>query len=231
MISVVMAVYKGDKNIRQQLLSVLSQLSFGDEVIVSDDRPGEITERIVKQIAARDSRVIWVEGKNKGDTANLVNAIRHCKGDKIFFCDCKDVWLPDKVKRVTEAFEKGADLVVHNAYITDDYLSITDYSLFEKYSVNKNPLHNIYKNTFLLSCMAVDRKMLKKIMPIPRGVPVTAQWIGIIASFYGKVSLVDIPLMYFRVDKSKRKAFEENFRRISNTAVLSKLYRRIFLGN
>ena len=79
MISVIMAVYKGDKNIRQQLLSVLSQLGFGDEVIVSDDKPGGITERIVKQVAAEDSRVIWVEGKNKGTTANIVNAVRHCK--------------------------------------------------------------------------------------------------------------------------------------------------------
>ena len=231
MISVVMAVHKGDKHIRQQLLSVLSQLSFSDEVIVSDDRPGEITEKIVKQIAARDSRVIWVEGKNKGDTANLVNAIRHCKGDKIFFCDCKDVWLPDKVKRVTEAFENGASLVVHNAYITDDYLSITDYSLFEKYSVNKNVLFNIYRNSFLLSCMAVDRKMLKKIMPISRSVPNTAQWIGIIASVYGKVTLIDIPLMYCRVDKKKKTSFEDNFKRISGTAIISKLYKRIFLGN
>ena len=231
MISVVMAVHKGDKHIRQQLLSVLSQLSFGDEVIVSDDRPGDVTEKIVKQIAARDSRVIWVEGKNKGDTANLVNAIRHCKGDKIFFCDCKDVWLPDKVKRVTEAFENGASLVVHNAYITDDYLSITDYSLFEKYSVNKNVLFNIYRNSFLLSCMAVDRKMLKKIMPIPRSVPNTAQWIGIIASVYGKVTLIDIPLMYCRVDKKKKTSFEDNFKRISGTAIISKLYKRIFLGN
>ena len=231
MISVVMAVHRGDKNIRQQLLSVLSQLGFGDEVIVSDDCPGEITERIVKQIASRDSRVIWVEGKNKGDTANLVNAVRHCKGDKIFFCDCKDVWLPDKVKRVTEAFSEGADLVIHNAYITDEYLSITDYSLFERFSVNKNPIRNIFRNSYLLSCMAIDRKMLKKIMPVPKGIPVTAQWIGIIASVYGKTRLIDIPLMYCRVDKSKRKAFEDNFQKISNTAVISKLYRRIFLGN
>ena len=231
MVSVVMAVHKGDKNIRQQLLSVISQLNFGDEVIVSDDRPGEITERIVKQIAARDSRVIWVEGKNKGSTANLVNAIRHCKGDKIFFCDCKDVWLPDKVKRITEAFSEGADLVVHNAYVTDEYLTITDYSLFEKYSVNKNPIANIYRNSFLLSCMAIDRKMLKKIMPIPKSIPVTAQWIGLVALVYGKVKLIDIPLMYCRVDKKSKAMFEENFKRISNTTIISKLYKRIFLGN
>lgn len=233
MISVIIAVHKGDKNIRQQLLSVLTQLSFGDEVIVSDDRPGGITERIVKQIAAEDSRVIWVEGKNKGTTANIVNAVRHCKGDKIFFCDCKDVWLPDKVSRVMDAFSQGADLVVHNAYITDENLEITDYSFFEKYGVTKNIPLNIWKNTFHFSCMAVDRKILKKVMPIPRSVPVVSQWIGIIATVYGKVKFVDIPLMYCRVGKGKQKAFEYSLRGDGKGrgALISKLYKRIISGN
>lgn len=229
MISVVIAVGKGSKHIQQQLISVLSQLSYSDEIIVSDDRPGGITERIVKKIAAEDSRVIWVEGKNKGSTANLVNAIRHSKGDKILFCDSKDVWLPDKVKRVTEAFGKGADLVVHNAYITDENLEITDYSFFDKYSVNKSPVANIFRNSFLLGCMAIDRKLLKKIMPIPRSVPVISQWIGILGCLYGKAEFVDIPVMYCRV--KNKDSFENSFRSGSKGTVISKLYKRIFFRN
>lgn len=229
MISVVMAVGKGDKHIHQQLVSVLSQISYSDEVIVSDDRPGGITERIVKKIAAQDSRVIWVEGKNKGTTANLVNAVRHSKGDKILFCDGKDVWLPDKVKRVTEAFGKGADLVVHNAYITDDNLNITDYSFFDKYGVNMSPVTNVLKNSFILGCMAIDRKLLKRIMPIPRSVPVISQWIGILGCIYGKAELIDIPVMYCRVNN--REAFERSFRNGSKSTVITKLYKRIFFRN
>lgn len=233
MISVIIAVNKGDKNIRQQLQSVLSQLNFGDEIIVSDDRPGGITERIVKQVAAEDSRVIWVEGRNKGMTANIVNAVRHCKGDKIFFCDCKDVWLPDKVKRVMDSFAQGADLVVHNTYVTDENLNIIDYSFFEKYGVTGNIPMNIWQNSFLLSCMAVDRKILKKVMPIPRSVPAVSQWIGIICCVYGKVKFVDIPLMYCRVDKNKKAAFEYSFRGDGKgrAALMRKLYKRIVSGS
>lgn len=229
MISVIMAVGKGDKYIHQQILSVLSQISYSDEIIVSDDRPGGITEHIVKKIAAEDNRVIWVEGKNKGTTANLVNAIRHSKGDKIFFCDGKDVWLPDKVKRVSQAFAEGADIVVHNAYITDENLNITEYSFFEKYRVNKNPVLNIFSNSFLLGCIAIDRKLLKKIMPIPRSVPVISQWIGILGCIYGKAEFVDIPVMYCRV--RKKEAFERSFRSGSKGTVISKLYKRILFGD
>ena len=229
MISVIIAVSKGSKHLHKQIVSVLSQLSFSDEVIVSDDRPGGMAEIIVKKIATEDSRVIWVEGKNKGTTANLVNAIRHSKGDKIFFCDGKDVWLPDKVKRVMECFEKGADLVVHNTYITDENLSITEYSFFEKYAVNKNPVANILKNTYLLGCMAIDRKLLKKIMPIPRSVPVIAQWIGIIGSVYGKVKFVDIPVMYCRINNMEN--LEHILRSGSKATLIRKLYKRIISGN
>lgn len=229
MISVILAVGKGSKHINEQIMSVLSQISYSDEIIVSDDRPGGITELIVKKIAAEDSRVIWVEGKNKGSTANLVNAIRHSKGDKLLFCDCQNVWLPDKVKRVTEAFDKGADLVVHNAYITDKNLTITDYSFFDKYCVNKNPVINVFRNSFLISCMAIDKKLLKKIMPIPRSVPVISQWIGILGCVYGKTELVDIPVMYCRV--ANKESFERSFRSGSKSAVIGKLYKRIFFHN
>lgn len=233
MISVVMAVYKGDKFIQEQILSILPQLKNEDEIIVSDDKPGGTTERIVKRIAAQDSRVIWVEGKNKGNVANIVNALRYCKGDRIYFCEHKDVWLPDKIKRVEEAFDQGADLVLHNAYIADEYLNITDYSLFEKASVTKHRLANINKNSYFLSCIAIRRKMLKKIMPIPRSVPSVGQWIGLICSVYGKRTFIDIPLIYCRMNKNQRAAFESNLKinGRGKRVLISKLYKRIITGN
>ena len=129
MISVALAAYKGEKYIEQQIRSILPQLSHGDEIIVSDDKPGGMTERIVKRLAEEDSRIIYVEGKGKGVVTNFINAIRYTKGDKIFLCDQDDVWLPDKVKRVMAAFDEGADLVLHNAYVTDKRLKIQFYSI------------------------------------------------------------------------------------------------------
>lgn len=199
MISVALAAYKGEKYIEAQIRSILPQLSYEDEIIVSDDRPGGMTEKIVRRLSREDSRVIWVEGKSKGVVANFVNAIRYCKGDKIFLCDQDDIWLPDKVRRVTEAFDEGYDLVLHNAYVTDGELNITDYSFFEKRGSKKGVLHNIFKNSYMGCCMAFDRKLLKKIMPIPKNIPMHDQWIGILGEIYGKVKFLDLPLIYYRV--------------------------------
>lgn len=232
MVSVVMAVYKGDKFIEEQILSILPQLKNEDEIIVSDDKPGGVVERIVKRIASEDNRVIWVEGKNKGNVANIVNALRYCKGDKIYFTQHKDVWLPDKVKRVQEAFDSGADLVLHNAYIADENLNITDYSLFKKAQVTKNKLRNIHKSSYFLPCIAIKRNMLKKVMPVPRSVPSVGQWIGLVCSVYGKVKFIDIPLIYYRLNKKQRENFEREMKtdKRGKRVLLSKLYKRIIIG-
>lgn len=199
MISVALAAYKGEKYIEEQLLSVLGQLSAADEVVVSDDRPGGATEKIVRRIMADDPRVVYVEGKGRGVVQNFVNAIRYCRGDKIFLCDQDDVWLPNKVSCVMQAFDEGATLVLHNAYVTDKNLNIADYSFFEKRGSKKGFWRNIIKNSYMGCCMAFDRKLLKKIMPIPQYVPMHDQWIGLMGEKYGKVRFIDTPLIYYRV--------------------------------
>ena len=231
MISVALAAYKGEKYIEEQIRSILPQLSYNDEIIVSDDRPGGMTEKIVKKIAAEDSRVVWVEGKSKGVVSNFVNAIRYCKGDKIFLCDQDDVWLPDKVKRVMEAFDEGYDLVLHNAYITDGELNITDYSFFEKRGSKKGVLRNIFKNSYMGCCMAFDRKLLKKIMPMPRSIPMHDQWIGILAEIYGKVKFLDLPLIYYRVHGGNVTGGKTTFRQKMEWRryLIFKLYKRVIL--
>ena len=198
MISVALAAYQGEDYIEAQLRSILPQLEQGDEIIVSDDKPGGATERIVRRVMADDPRVIYVEGKGQGVVANFVNAIRHCRGDKIFLSDQDDVWLPDKVRRVMDAFDAGATLVLHNAYVTDKDLNITDYSFFALRGSKPGFVRNIVKNSYMGCCMAFDRKLPKKIMPMPKHLPMHDQWIGLMGEMYGKVTFLDAPLIYYR---------------------------------
>jgi len=198
MISVALAAYQGEDYIEAQLRSILPQLAHGDEIIVSDDKPGGATERIVRRVMADDPRVIYVEGKGQGVVANFVNAIRHCRGERIFLCDQDDVWLPDKVRRVNDAFDAGATLVLHNAYVTDRDLNITDYSFFALRGSKPGFVRNIVKNSYMGCCMAFDRRLLKKIMPMPKYLPMHDQWIGLMGEVYGKVTFLDAPLIYYR---------------------------------
>lgn len=226
MISVIIAASRGGEYIEEAIRSVLPQLSFDDEVIVTDENPGGAVSRTVKRLASEDSRVIYVEGK-VGKVDNIINGIRYSKGDRIFICSQNDVWLPDKIKRVTEAFDEGADLVMHNAYITDEALNIKEYSYFNAYNCRKGFVRNITENTFYGPLMAFDRKMLKFIMPIPKHIPEYDCWIGLICRIFGTVRLVDLPLSYHRQlherEKPDRKTLQNNRRYL-----LGKLYKRLF---
>ncbi|MBQ7862714.1 MAG: glycosyltransferase, partial [Clostridia bacterium] len=121
-ISVVLAAYKGEKYIEEQLSSIVFQLKDDDEIIVSDDLPGGETEKIVRNLAEKDARIRYIKGPGRGLIMNFENAIKNCTGDYIFLCDQDDVWLPDKVETVTEKLDDGFVLVLHNAMVTDEKL-------------------------------------------------------------------------------------------------------------
>ena len=152
MVSICLAAYKGEKYIEEQIRSILPQLSYEDEIIVSDDKPGGRTEKIVRRLSEEDQRIIYVEGRGKGVVSNFTNAIRYSRGDKIFLCDQDDVWLPEKVKRVMEAFSEGADLVLHNAYVTDENLNITSHSFFNDRGSKKGVINNVITIITRISC-------------------------------------------------------------------------------
>ena len=130
-----------------------------------------------------------------------------------------------------EAFDEGYDLVLHNAYITDGELNITDYSFFEKRGSKKGVFRNIFKNSYMGCCMAFDRRLLKKIMPMPRNIPMHDQWIGILAEIYGKVKFLDLPLIYYRVHGGNVTGGKTTFRQKMEWRryLIFKLYKRVIL--
>ena len=63
MISVCIATYNGEKFIREQIDSILRQLSLDDEIIVSDDGSTDDTISIINSID--DKRIRIIEGPRK----------------------------------------------------------------------------------------------------------------------------------------------------------------------
>ena len=97
MISVCVATYNGEKFIREQIESILCQLSSDDEIIVSDDGSTDGTIVIINCIG--DKRIRIIEGPRKhSPTFNFENALKEAKGDYIFLADQDDVWKTNKVE-------------------------------------------------------------------------------------------------------------------------------------
>ena len=198
MISVVLAAYKGEKYIVSQVESILSQLSLNDELIISDDYPEGQTYTALEKIINNDSRVRYIHGKGAGLIKNFEYAINNARGDYIFLSDQDDVWLEGKVDAVMSEFEKGADVVMHDAVITDGDLNPIGKTAFELNSAGQGIFKNLLKNSYQGSCMAFRKEMKEYILPFPEKIPMHDQWIGLMGEKYGKVHLIDHPYILYR---------------------------------
>ena len=198
-ISVALAAYKGEQYISGQIDSILSQLGENDELIVSDDFPSGKTREIVLGYQANDKRLRYIEGDGKGVVRNFENALKACSGDVIFLSDQDDIWMSDKVKLVMKEISDGADLVLHDAAVTDSDLNITEPSYFAVHGSNASFFGNMARNSFVGCCMAFRKEVLHECLPFPEALPMHDWWIALVAmKKKKKVVLLPEPLIKWR---------------------------------
>ena len=120
-----MATFNGEKYLKEQLDSILKQLSTNDELVVSDDGSTDGTLAILAEYAEKDARIKIFEGPKKGLIANFGHAIEQTKGDIIFLADQDDVWLEGKVDKIAAYFETYPEqlVVVSDLVIVDSELN------------------------------------------------------------------------------------------------------------
>lgn len=196
MISVCMATYNGEKYIKEQLDSILTQLSEEDEVIVSDDCSTDSTLDIVRDF--HDPRIEILEGVRFGSPIfNFENALKHAVGDIIFLADQDDIWMPNKVKHMVERLEEY-DLVVSDAQVINKEREITNHSFFELRGSRKGYWRNILKNNYLGCCIAFRRECLEYILPFPAKIAMHDIWIGLCVELHGKTLFLPEQLISYR---------------------------------
>lgn len=181
-ISVAMISYQGEKYIEEQLDSILAILGPEDEVIISDDGSTDRTREILIRYESQDERVRMINGPRTGVKKNVENALRACQGEYIFLADQDDIWMPEKVEHVLNAFKQdGVGMVVHDAIVTDG--SCQNVILDSFYSLKGSGagvIKNIWRNTYIGCCMAFKRDILEEVLPIPDYIEMHDQWIGVI---------------------------------------------------
>lgn len=107
--SVIIATYNGSKFIEEQLNSILAQSIQPDEVVITDDGSKDDTRDIIqKYIDDHDLNESWhlyVNEKNKGYAKNFLDGAMLTTGDIVFFCDQDDIWIPDRIRKMSEVME------------------------------------------------------------------------------------------------------------------------------
>lgn len=197
-LSVCMAAYNGEKYIESQIKSILSQLSFNDELIIVNDFSSDKTLEIIEFI--NDSRIVVIDNDiNLGVIKSFEIAISKSSGDIIFLSDQDDVWFPEKVNKILKFISKNEYLaVITDAKVVDEDNTIIYDSYFKFRGSGPGILKNTLKNTYLGCCMAIDSSVKDCLLPFPKNIPMHDEWIGLVCSFLGNIGYLDEPLMTYR---------------------------------
>lgn len=105
-VNIVMSTYNGEKYIREQMDSLLSQTYDNIEIYVRDDGSKDDTVRILKEYQEKHT-IHLIEGKNIGFSASFFEVLAAAEdGEYWSFCDQDDIWFPEKVSLAVEWMER-----------------------------------------------------------------------------------------------------------------------------
>ncbi len=212
------ATYNGEKYIKQQLLSVLPQLSDEDEIIISDDGSSDGTLVEADSLHSPLIRVVHNQGEH-GFAPNFENALGYAKGDYIFLCDQDDVWMPRKVEICLKALE-SCDFVFTDATVTDADMNVTIPSFWQYVNSGKNLISCIVRFSHLGCCMAFRRCVLRHALPFPRchRLATHDNWLGLVGLSFYRTQFIAEPLFFYR-------RHGENASNATNASITSTWYK------
>lgn len=234
MISVCLASHNGEKYIANQIMSILSQLDYADELIISDDGSTDKTLDIV--LSFKDSRIKLISSTITGNkhryassfynvTHNFESALIKSTGDYIFLSDQDDIWMPNKVAEMVKLLSCNSLVMTNWSYINKDG------TLYQNKVLNDNPINasfikNLIHLPFKGCCMAFTREILCLALPFPKNIVTHDGWIGLIASYFHKpIAYCNIPLILYRRHSSN----VSNLDKSRNPLHYKILYRLIFI--
>jgi|GEM_PF-1846772 glycosyltransferase involved in cell wall biosynthesis len=130
-VSIIIPAYNSEKTIEKAIRSALQQTYSDFEIIIVDDASTDKTKKIINSF--EDSRIIYLKHKkNSGGPAKSINTgIKNSKGDYIAILENDDEWLPTKLEKQLELYEKISSFVglvsCNVAYINNNTKKIKKY--------------------------------------------------------------------------------------------------------
>ena len=121
LVSVLIANYNYARYIGETLESVLSQTYSNWEAIICDDGSKDNSCEVIQAYVQKDSRIKLIPQQNGGVASALNTTYRNSRGEIVCVLDADDVWMPDKLQKVVEAFQLNPEggFVIHDVFQID----------------------------------------------------------------------------------------------------------------
>lgn len=209
-ISVAICTYCGERYIARQLQSIIQQDRPVQEIVLYDDGSTDRTTELADAILAK-SGIAYRLVRNQqtlGVTKNFEACISACSGDLIFTADQDDIWAPEKVRRLLEAFQDPQVVMAYSdARIVDAEGCELRPSLYRRDGFWPEPFTQetfqdavVRLSQTVYGCtMAFRGDFVRKILPFYPSMANHDAWIMCCAPLFGKVIFLPEPLMSYRI--------------------------------
>lgn len=212
-VSVALATCNGAAYLDEQLASLATQSRLPDELVVCDDASDDDSLKVVERFARRAPFAVRVyAGKERlGIIKNFERAVSLCEGDGIALADQDDVWMPDKLARITASLSASASLqlVFSNAGLVDKGLRPLGYDLWQSVGFSRRERRQVragkafdvlLRHTLVSGCtLAFHSGFRDLLMPFPTGVGLLHdEWVALLMAAVAEVGIIEDELLLYR---------------------------------
>lgn len=203
LVTVLIDTYNYGHFIEQAIESVLSQEFFADqtEILVVDDGSTDDTAERVSRFA---SRVFYFHKPNGGQASAFAFGLSKARGEIVALLDADDYFLPGKLRRVVQEFQKHpeAGLVYHRLRDLDMGRSELRDAPFEPVSgfIAESVRKALLFEGVTTTSLAFRRRVLEKVLPIPEELRIQADaYLATVSTFVAPVVAVEDALAVYRI--------------------------------
>lgn len=189
--AILLSTYNGERYLRDQIESILTQTSTDWRLYVRDDGSTDATRVMLTGLAMRDSRISLFFEANLGVAGSFFRLLRTAgeAASVYVFCDQDDIWHPEKlaVQAAALAGRSGSPALTYSALRLVDAAGAP---LARQYSLPAAPeFPNILVQNRIAGCtMAINAaaaSLVRENLPDPTNVVMHDWWILLVVSAFG----------------------------------------------
>lgn len=215
-IAILMAVYNGEKYLREQIDSIISQSSKNWTLYIRDDGSVDGTISIIEEYARKYSNIVRVSDNERGlgCNGNFLKLLEIVESEYYMFCDQDDVWMENKVELFLKSIKKEETLhrgmpilMFSDQAVCDQNLRVMTTSQWKKLHINPwlfSSYNYVCVNCIIAGANTIFNHQTKKlIFPLVKNELYYDHWIAINVSKHGWIGVIDMPLRYYRLHKEQ----------------------------
>lgn len=159
---VLMSTYNGEKYIREQIESILSQKNVTVTLIIRDDGSSDETLSILRSYEENCENVKVIKGNNLGYANSFMTLLKTSeKAEYYAFADQDDVWEEDKLWVAITKLEEGYSLYASSLTVVDENLNYISQKEFPNFTATVGSVLSRHR---LAGCTMVFKNELKTLL-------------------------------------------------------------------